>query len=338
MTDRESELDAFKRLNLSVIASANGYEIEKKKSTKHSVLMSSGSDKIIVSQKGEHYVYCSVHQPGSSGTAIDFTQKVIEPGCDLGRVRQLLRPYLNSGYISDIQQKYQGRYASEIKPSEIDLAGVSARYSRFVPIAQPHKYLCDVRSIPFDLLQSQRLQGRIRHCPRRGSVVFPHWGCPTQSGSDDRSLVGYEIKGQSVNMYSRGGKKGLFISAGMKGDDTLAVTESGLDALSYMAVRGEQGLRVASISGRLNPQQPELIRSAIGRMEEGSTIIAAFDNDRAGDELTEKLADLVAETNRKDLHFKEDRPQARNADWNKVLMQGALRAGRIQAISPSMER
>jgi len=74
----------------------------------------------------------------------------------------------------------------------------------------------------------------------------------------------------------------------------------------------------------LNPQQPELIRSAIGRMEEGSTIIAAFDNDRAGDELTNQLADLVAETNRKDLHFKEDRPQVRNADWNKVLMEEVL--------------
>jgi len=54
--------------------------------------------------------------------------------------------------------------------------------------------------------------------------------------------------------------------------------------------------------------------------------------------LTNRLADLVAETNRKDLHFKEDRPQARNSDWNKVLMQEALRTGRIQAISPSMER
>ncbi len=335
--DRNSELEAFKTINLSLIASAHGYEIVKKKSTRHSVLMTSGPDKIIVSKNGQHYIYCSVHDLGSSGTAIDFAQKVIEPGCDLGRVRQLLRPFLNAGYLSSICEEHQGRYALEIKPSEIDLAGVAARYSRFVPVAKPHPYLCDVRGIPFDLLQSQRLHGRVRHCPRHGSVVFPHWGCPTQSGSDDRSLVGYEIKGPSVNMYSKGGKKGLFISAGMKGDNTLAVTESGLDALSYMAVHGEQGLRVASISGRLNPQQPGLIRSAINRMEERSTIIAAFDNDRAGDQLTQELFDLVVTMGRRE-DFLEDRPEKRGADWNQVLVDSARKAGRPSSLSPRLGR
>jgi len=336
--DRNSELEAFKTLNLSVIASTYGYEINRKKSTKHSVLMSSGSDKIIVSKNGQHYIYCSVHDSGSNGTAIDFAQKVIEPGCDLGRVRQLLRPFLNAGYLSSIRQKYQGRYAAEIKPSEINLAGVAARYSRFAPIAKPHPYLCGVRGIPFDLLQSPRLHGRVRHCPHRGSVVFPHWGCPTQSGSDDRSLVGYEIKGQSVNMYSRGGKKGLFISAGMKGDNTLAITESGLDALSYMAVHGEQGLRVASISGRLNPQQPGLIRSAIEWVGERAQIIAAFDNDAGGDALTQQLSDIVKEVGRSDLIFQDNRPVARGQDWNKVLTDQSLKAGRVQAMAPAFGR
>ncbi len=336
--NRESELDRFKELNLSVIASAHGYEIDKKKSTRHSVLMSNGADKIIVSQNGQHYVYCSVHDSASNGTAIDFSQKVIEPGCSLGRVRQLLRPFLGAGYLSSIQQEYAGRFAAEIKPSTTDIAGVAARYSRFVPIAQFHAYLCDVRGIPFDLLQSDRLQGRLRHSPSQGSIVFPHWGCPSGTGSNERCLVGYEIKGQGVNMFSKGGRKGLWMSAAHKSDRSLAIAESGLDAISYLAMRSKEQVRVASLSGKMNPQQPELVKSAIERMGQGSQIIAAFDNDKAGDELTQRLADLVAEVGRSDLQFKEDRAQARGADWNQVLVEEARKSGRVQAMGLSFGR
>lgn len=338
MMDRESEIDAFKRVNLSLVASVHGYEIVRKKSTRHSVLMSSGSDKIIVSQNGQHYIYCSVHDPSSSGTVIDFTQKVIEPGCSLGRVRQLLRLFLGSGYITNLQQAQKGRYAPEIKPSELDLAGVTARYSAFLPIAQPHPYLCNERAIPLDILQSTRLQDHVRHCPRRGSIIFPHWGSPDGTASDERCLTGYEIKGPAINMFSKGGRKGLWVSAGSSNDRKLAIAESGLDAISYLAIHQNEPVRVASISGQLNPHQPALIRFAIERMEEGSLIIAAFDNDKAGDELTQKLSDLVSAMGRSDLEFKEDRPQARGADWNKVLMDEALRVGRIQSLTQHFGR
>lgn len=319
MLDRHTELDEFKKLNLSVIAAAHGYEIDKRKTTKSTVMMRSNTDKIAISQKGNHYVYWSVYDDSSKGTVIDFAQKVIEPGCGMGRVRQLLRPYLGGGHMATLQRKHAGRFVPRITESKLDLEGVAQRYSRFVPIAQPHKYLCDVRGIPFELLQNQRLYGRVRQCPRRGSIVFPHWGCPTQSGSAKRCLIGYEIKGPSINLYSKGGKKGLFISAGMKGDHTLAIAESGLDALSYMAVRGEQGLRVASLSGKMNPQQPELVRSAIASLGQG-TVVAAFDNDKAGDQLTQELSDLVKGMGRRDITFKEDRAPGRDADWNQVLV------------------
>ena len=335
--DRKSELDAFKTLNLSVIASAYGFEIDRKKSTRHSVLMSNGSDKIIVSKSGQHYVYCSVHDPGSSGTAIDFAQKVIQPGASLGEIRSLLRPYLNSSYMSNVKRKYTGRYVSEIKPSEVDLAAVQARYSRFVPIAEPHGYLCDVRGVPFELLQSWRLRGRVRTCPRYGSAIFPHWGFPEKEESAERCLVGFEIKG-NVSMFAKGGRKGLWISAGKKSDQRLAFAESGLDAISYLAVRGGDHTRVVSIAGKVNPYQPALIRSAIERMEEGAEICAAYDNDQAGDQLTAELADIVAGVGRSDLQLIEDRAPSRGADWNQVLMDEGLKTGRIQAAIHSFGR
>ena len=329
--DRNEELDAFKKVNLSVIASAHGYTIDRKKSTRHSVLMSNGADKIIVSQNGKHFVYCSVHDPASSGTAIDFAQKIIERGCTLGRARQLLRPYLDGGYVSDLQTTYRGRFASEIKPSQTDLLGVAARYSNFNAINEPHPYLCNTRGIPFDLLKRERLYDRVRHCPKRGSIVFPHWGCPDDSGSKDRCLTGYEIKGPGVNMFSKGGRKGIWMSAAFQTDRILAFTESGLDALSYLVKRGQcNDVRVGSLSGQMNPAQPALIQSAIERMGQGAQIVAAFDNDPAGDALTEKLLDIVTTTSRDDIEFKDDRPVVRGADWNKVIVDDAIRAGQIQ--------
>lgn len=317
--DRQSELEAFKRVNLSLIASAYGYETDRRKSTKHSALMTNGHDKIIVAQNGQHYVYCSVYDDGSSGTAIDFAQRVIEPGCSLGRVRQLLRPFLNSGYRLSTERRCEGRFAKQISPSETDLIGLAARIASFVPIAQSHPYLTGQRGIPVELLNSRRLHGRVLSCPRRGSVVFPHWR--QAPGGGDRCLVGYEIKGPGVNLFSKGGRKGLWMSAAFKGDRVLAFAESGLDALSYLAVRGDRRTRVASVSGRMNPQQPELVRSAIRRMEEGAEIVAAFDNDEAGDRLTEELSALVAAVGRPDLTFREDRPALRGTDWNQVLME-----------------
>ena len=324
--DRESELEAFKQINLSLIASAHGYEINRQKSTRHSVLMQSGADKIIVAQNLNHYVYCSVYDSASSGTAIDFAQRVIEPGCSLGRVRQLLRPFLNSGYLSKVSREHATRYAQTIRASEPDLLGVAARYSAFDPIAQPHPYLCDQRGIPFDVLRSYRLRDRVRHCPRQGSIVFPHWGAPQGGGETDRQLVGYEIKGPRVNLFSKGGRKGLWMSAGLAGDRVLAFAESGLDALSYLVLQGDEGVRVASLSGRMNPQQPALVLSAVRRMEEGAQVVAAFDNDESGDCLTKQLSELVESSGRSDLTFCEDRPPLRGADWNQVLMESSSTA------------
>lgn len=335
--DRQSELEAFKRLNLSLIASSYGYELDRRKSTRHSALMVSANDKIIVAQNGHHYVYCSVYDDASSGTAIDFVQRVIEPGCSLGRVRQLLRPFLSSGYVLSAERRCQGRFAKEIKPSETDLVGIAARMASFVPIAQSHPYLSGQRGIPAELLMSSRLMSRVLTCPRRGSVVFPHWGRPSGGGEADRCLVGYEIKGPGVNLFSKGGRKGLWISGGRPGDQVLAFAESGLDALSYLAVQGDEKTRVASVSGRMNPQQPELVRSAIRRMEEGAQVVAAFDNDEAGDRLTEELAALVTNAGRTDLEFREDRPLTRGADWNQLLME-SLRGGSAVIDSPAPGR
>lgn len=335
MLDRESELDAFKQVNLTVIAGAYGYEVDRKKSTRASVLMSSGSDKILISKQGSHYVYCSVYDPHSQGTSIDFAQKVIEPGCSMGRVRQLLRPFLSAGYLADVQSRFAGSVAKKIEPSQVDLEAVAKRYSQFLPIAGHNKFLCDVRGVPVELLTSKRLEGRVYHCPRRGAVIFPHYGSP-DGVSDERCLTGFEIKGEAVSMFAKGGRKSLFVSNAFKGDKQLVIAESGLDAISYLACRGDQGTRVVSVAGRLNPTQPALVKSAIERLGAGE-VVAAFDNDRAGDELCETLEKIVRSA-AVDVTFRVDRPPSRGADWNDAMRNGVLSRGQTAVQSPNLGR
>lgn len=336
--NRDAELDAFKQINLSLVASAFGYEIVPKKSTRHSVLMASGSDKIIIAQNGKHYVYFSVHDPVSAGTAIDLVQKVIEPGCSLGRVRQILRPFLGGRHLASVQQKHQGRFQAEIHPSEPDLLAVAARYARFEPMEKPHPYLSGERGIPFELMESDRLRGRVRHCPRRQSIVFPHWRSADAADDPTAAISGYEIKGRGVNLFSKGGRKGLWISGGGPSDRVLAFAESGLDALSYLTVRGEEGTRVCSLSGQMSASQPDLIRSLISSLSKGSRLVAAFDNDLGGDKLTERLRSIATSCMRNGLVFEDDRPPGRGSDWNRIVMDAMAPAGLNPRVGPSIGR
>lgn len=318
MWDRKSELDEFKKIDLSVIASSYGFEVEKKRTTRRTVMMKNGVDKIAISRKGQHYVFWTVGDNYRSGTVVDFVIHYVERGASLGRVRQILRPFLNSGYIADVRKQFKGKYAKEIRENKVDLAAIARRYARFTPIDGHHPYLCDLRGIPVELLQSPRIYGRIRQ-DARGTLVFPHWGCPDGNASDKRVLTGYELKSASIALFSSGGRKGLWSSAGMKEDHTLVVTESCIDALSYMALHGEQGLRCVSIAGNMNGQQPELLKSAIQRLGQG-TVVGAFDQDAGGDKLTEQLEAICKEVGSNSLIFQEHRPQQRGQDWNNVCL------------------
>lgn len=147
-SDRKSEIEAFKELNLSVVASSFGYRMVKTKSTRHSVLMESSNDKIIVSKNGKHYVYCSVFNDQSNGTIIDFAQRAVEPGASLGRVRQLLRPFLDATYFSSVYESHKGLFAPLLRPSNTDFLAVASRYSQFEPLVSHHDYLVNQRGIP----------------------------------------------------------------------------------------------------------------------------------------------------------------------------------------------
>jgi hypothetical protein len=101
-------------------------------------------------------------------------------------------------------------------------------------------------------------------------------------------------------------------------DQRLVLSEAALDALSHAVLFPDNHARYASIGGKPNPQQPELIRAAAARMPVGSEVVSAMDSDADGASLAEVVRKAVALTGRLDLRFTVQEPFGFK-DWNDQL-------------------
>ncbi len=174
-----------------------------------------------------------------------------------------------------------------------------------------HPYLERERAIPGALLALDRFVGRVR-IDSKGNAVFPHF--------DAEGLSGYELKNVGFTGFASGGSKALWLSQELPDDNRLVITESAIDALSHAVLFPDNRARYASIGGKPNPQQPELIRAAAARMPPGSEIIAAMDADEDGAKLAEIVRSAVELTGRLDLRFVMQEPFGYK-DWNQELQQ-----------------
>lgn len=322
MASREDELEQIKRLDLRVLAAdLLGYTVCVKKSSPGSTAMD-GPDggRVLIGLAGDgHYVFYAV-KGQASGSIIDLYQHH-HPGTSIGEVRKAVRPFLEGGMgsVPGVPPRLPHRSFDsapslpELGPLRLiakDILGVQARYAGFEPVGGHHGYLCDERKLPSAILCHPRFAERIR-VDERGNAIFPHFNAD--------GLCGWEARNRGFTSFAAGGAKGLWCSVPAEGDDRLAIVESAIDALSYAAIRGTALARLVSFSGGLNPGQPELLTRAMQRMPAGSRIIAAVDNDEAGDRYVDRLAELVEGLDREDLVFVEDRPEQRGADWNDVV-------------------
>ena len=141
----------------------------------------------------------------------------------------------------------------------------------------------------------------------RGNVVFR---LKDEGGRE----VGYEVRGTHDKPYhSVHGEKGLFVS---KADDrrTAAFVESGIEALSYRALRGT-GLILSTTGSAV--ERPGIM--ARGLKERGYEVVLAFNADKSGDRMSERLQEQLDGSGRR------DRPMVEGGkDWNDQLK--ALRA------------
>jgi hypothetical protein len=167
--------------------------------------------------------------------------------------------------------------------------------------ARAHWYLTQVRGIPVSLVDREMQSGRV-FADARGNVVFR---LRDETGRE----VGYEVRGTYDKPYhSVHGEKGMFVT---KADRTpsAAFVESGIEALSYRALRGT-GLVFSTTGSAVD--LPAKVGSLLqGR---GYEIVAAFNADKGGDRMAERMRDLLG------CAVRRDRPPGdAGKDWNEQL-------------------
>lgn len=300
----DPELESFKTINLPDYAASLGYAIDKRKSSRGSLVMRREHDKLIISRQPDgHFTYWNAHNDRDHGTIIDFLK---HRGCgNLGAVRKTLRAWSGAGTGSGAPAR---PWMPELKSTPKDRASVQARYAAMRK-AHRHPYLENERGIPAAVLHFWRFDGRIM-LDRHANAVFPHY--------DAEGLCGFELKNHDFTGFATGGSKGLWLSKGISEDNRLVICESALEALSFYALFPDGRTRFASIGGKMNKAQPALLRAQIGRMPKSSAIVAAMNNDDPGRALAEVVRKEFEACGRADLTFSRQEPEGVN-DWNDLL-------------------
>jgi hypothetical protein len=291
---KDEELERFKSgIDLRVFAASRGYQLDRRNSWRGSAVMRhpASHDKIIIKLGTDgHWQFYSVRDDRDNGTIIDFVQ--FRQGLSLGAVREELRPWLNQS-CSPVPA------FAPLHRTEKDLMKVDAAFARMRDATDGHPYLERGRALSASIITQDRFAGRIR-IDRRGNAVFPHF--------DGNGLSGYEVRNVNFKGFSSGGEKSLWLSNETPDDRCLVFCESAIDALSHAELFPDDRTRYASIAGKLNPQQAELIRAAAARMPHGSEIVAAMDSDEEGRKLTAIVRKAVELTGRTDLQFRVQEP------------------------------
>jgi Protein of unknown function (DUF3991)/Toprim-like len=167
--------------------------------------------------------------------------------------------------------------------------------------ARAHWYLTAARMIPEAIVEREMQSGRV-FADARGNVVFR---LRDEAGQE----VGYEVRGTYEKPYhSVHGEKGLFIT---KADDTrrAAFVESGIEALSYRALRGA-GLILSTTGSAI--ERPATMARVL--KERGYEIVTAFNADKSGDRMADRMRELLGS------EIRRDRPSGdRGKDWNEQL-------------------
>lgn len=298
---RADELECFKtEISLVEYAAAQGYEIDRRESSRSSIVMRRGGDKIIVATDTDgHGIYFSVRDDADHGSIIDFVQR--RQGLTLGQVRKELRPWLSGG-VAVLQQRER---MPKPAPSSADQQRVVAAWARMRSAADGHPYLEAERGISRDILADPRFASVVR-IDARGNAVFPHY--------DRQGLVGYELKNAGFSSFSSGGQKAVWHSSNITNAPRVVLVESAIDAMSHAQLFGDREAAYLSTGGSMSDRQRLLLREIIAEASaRGAEIIIATDADEAGDRMAREIAALAPPT----ASVRRERPDAK--DWNDQL-------------------
>lgn len=301
-----AELEKFKtEIVLAEVAYAYGYELDRKESSRASLVMrrTADNDKIVIGHKDGHDVFFSVRNEQQHGSVIDFVMR--QEGISLGHARPVLRKWIANP--ASFFPGERGRTYSHLKPEPVpkDCTAIHARWLRMRPYNRAfcRSYLEEERGLSVDTIRL--FDERIR-IDERGNVVFRH--------DDLHHVTGWEVKNRNhFTGFAGGGGKALFgVKVGYPQKEQaplIVVAESAIDVMSYYQLHPAPGFYL-SFGGNMSPEQPALLEYVLNRYP-AARIIAATDNDREGEKYAEMIHSIRPDATR-------DSPIDAK-DWNEVV-------------------
>lgn len=295
------DFTAFKQsVNLSQYAATQGYELDRKKSTRSSLVMRhANGDKIIVSKKGANWVYFSVHDDRDNGTIVDFIEKRTSKSLpDIGR--ELAAWSGGAGALPVYS-------LPDVQEQVYDRTRITKAF-RWLKPAGAHPYLLETRQIPADVLKDSRFAGRIFQ-DRYGNVVFPH-----QNG---QGICGLELKNHDKGVFMRGSEKALWLGNINPADTSLILAEAAIDALSHFALFRPLNASYGAVSGGMKDSQFDCLVDIIQKMPRLAKIVLAVDHDQGGEKIAKRIETYLARKFTGEIvrHI----PEQEGMDWNDVL-------------------
>ena len=287
-------------INLTQYAAHLGYEVDRKKSTRSSIAMRKDSDKVIISKRGNLWVYFSVTDDNDNGTIIDFAEKRTHKS--IGEIGRDLQNWIG-GSVSLPNAK---NYVREVASQDYDPARIEGIFKSLKPVDK-HRYLAS-RGLTDNLLIDRRFTGRI-FADRYQNAVFPHF----KGGQ----VCGLELKNHDKALFVRGSEKTLWRSYVFKDDNTLILAEAVIDALSYHALYRREKAVYAATGGGLSLEQGEIITAFIRDFDTLEYIIIIPDHDQGGDKFEKRILEAVEASGFEGL-CETHRPCLVGQDWNDV--------------------
>ena len=117
----------------------------------------------------------------------------------------------------------------------------------------------------------------------------------TTTAFDRKQLCGFERKSARFAGFVAGGTKTVWVSNARDDDARIVFTEAVIDAFSYHQLHHDPRTRYTSTSGAIGERQARHVARAIEGMPAGATVVAATDNDDAGEKLAARIRGLAGE-------------------------------------------
>jgi glutaredoxin 2 len=306
----DEELERFKaKIDLCEYAASKGYVVDLKKTTKKSSVMSRGSDQVVISigEKG-YYIYFKRGPKAivDSGTIIDFVQA--ESNLNLGQARVELRkwlgwknrPKINPANFRRVKQKSS---VNEIALTRafLELWDINDERSNVL------SYLAS-RHIPESIVFHERISSTLR-TDKYNNIIFPHF--------QGKTVIGWEIKNHNFTGFPEGSTKSVWFSNRYESDDTLILTEAGIEALSFFTLNPDylKNAWILATAGGWGDESEQMMKLAFETYPE-QKIILGFNNDEDGRKYDDAVISILKEMGDKRIP-KVIKPESN--DWNKDL-------------------